>query len=392
MEIGNILKNCRSDLNWTQEQVAKALKVQRELVAMWETGSRTPGLKALEKLAMLYRVDLDYLLGKTNVKTLNSHKELLYRGIKSDEPQVHIEIENWLRFLDNWAQIVIDNDNYKKPRFPKALDKGPNFVDSRHIPTLVTEVRDNLQLGHFDISCLEAVLDELKIIVYKSFFNNESSSIFGAFYEHPKLGYSIFINAQTSPGRQAFTLAHEMCHALYHYGTVTGSVNRKGNNTKEEFFANKFAAHFLVPSRELKEFIESIGWENNLDPDKVIILSYLFNVSFQLMLIRLEQEAFIKNESRQEWEKLQPNSMAKSLNLPSDLWQIPKITDMGLNKYPSSVLKKTKELIESDIITESQAANLLDVDLMTIRLDLMAQPQTSEAEHANEFEDLTCAR
>ena len=69
----------------------------------------------------------------------------------------------------------------------------------------------------------------------------------GAFYNHPKLGYSIFVNADTAPGRQTFTMAHEFAHALFHYPTV-GVVSRKGDRDPKERFADAFAAHFLVPA------------------------------------------------------------------------------------------------------------------------------------------------
>lgn len=57
MTLPNRLQECRSALDWTQAQVAAALKVPRELVAMWESGSRKPNLKQLEELSRLYRAD-----------------------------------------------------------------------------------------------------------------------------------------------------------------------------------------------------------------------------------------------------------------------------------------------------------------------------------------------
>jgi len=58
MTLSDRLQECRNSLEWTQAQVAAALKVPRELVTMWESGSRKPNLKQLEELSRLYRADL----------------------------------------------------------------------------------------------------------------------------------------------------------------------------------------------------------------------------------------------------------------------------------------------------------------------------------------------
>lgn len=58
-------KKCREDNNLTQEQLAEMLDLTVRAIAAWERGERKPPIDKLEKLADLYDVSIDYLLGRT---------------------------------------------------------------------------------------------------------------------------------------------------------------------------------------------------------------------------------------------------------------------------------------------------------------------------------------
>lgn len=58
-------KRCREANGYTQEQLAEKLHTTAHAVAEWESGERKPSLDKLIKLADLYNVSTDYLLGRT---------------------------------------------------------------------------------------------------------------------------------------------------------------------------------------------------------------------------------------------------------------------------------------------------------------------------------------
>lgn len=64
MEIKDILKQERKKRNLTQQQVADILHIGRTAYGLYETGTNTPTLENLLKLADLYKVSLDYLTGR----------------------------------------------------------------------------------------------------------------------------------------------------------------------------------------------------------------------------------------------------------------------------------------------------------------------------------------
>lgn len=61
----SVLKSLRKSNNLTQEDLAKALKVSRSTIGMYENGSREPDYETLEAIADYFNVDIDYLLGRT---------------------------------------------------------------------------------------------------------------------------------------------------------------------------------------------------------------------------------------------------------------------------------------------------------------------------------------
>ena len=62
------LENLRIDKDMTQNDVAIYLGCQREVYRRYEKGFRQIPVDFLIKLAMLYNVSTDYLLGLTNEK------------------------------------------------------------------------------------------------------------------------------------------------------------------------------------------------------------------------------------------------------------------------------------------------------------------------------------
>ena len=70
----NILKELRIQNQKSQMQVAEALGISRSTISMYECGEREPDLATLQKIADYYKVDMNYLLGKSSASSLNTEK------------------------------------------------------------------------------------------------------------------------------------------------------------------------------------------------------------------------------------------------------------------------------------------------------------------------------
>lgn len=64
------IRNLREDCDMTQAQVGKYLNISQRSYAHYEAGTRDVPVEILIELADLYHVNLDYLVGRTNIKDI----------------------------------------------------------------------------------------------------------------------------------------------------------------------------------------------------------------------------------------------------------------------------------------------------------------------------------
>lgn len=395
------LREARERSALTQEQVALALAVPREAVSFWETGERTPSPARLKELARLYRVNTGFLLGN---EALNERRgrEILYRGLPEGDAKAERGVEGWLDFLDAWADFLEDSrasdrlTGARKP--PRSLNEG--YVDDlRRASKLAANVREHFDLGLEPLPNLGAFLDKIGVLVYRAplgnlgqpTLNGGGAGVSGAFFNHPRLGWSILVNTSVTIGRQTFTLAHEFAHALYHYESG-GAISRadEAKTDPKERFANVFAAHFLVPSKSLREIINHHGGPGVLDPLLVLQFAHYFGVSYSTLLFRLKAEHLITEAQRDAFANRSVQRMAHQLRIPIDSFTTPDASkDTGLERLPFSVLDMVKREIEHGNLSASRAAGILNVDEQALRDTVLSDEgeltdddRTERAEHA----------
>lgn len=76
------LKELRNNKALTQDELAKAIKISKSSINMYERGEREPKFETLEAIADFFNVDMDYLLGRSN-KTIryNNLIDIYLNGI-----------------------------------------------------------------------------------------------------------------------------------------------------------------------------------------------------------------------------------------------------------------------------------------------------------------------
>ncbi len=68
MSIGNRIKNCRTENQFTQKELANKLGLTPKMVSFYENDERIPPADILVKLASIFKVSTDYLLGMVEQK------------------------------------------------------------------------------------------------------------------------------------------------------------------------------------------------------------------------------------------------------------------------------------------------------------------------------------
>ena len=71
VDLGSRLKLLRINAHLTQLQVAQRIGVSKAMISSYELSSRFPSYEILVKLASLFHVSTDYLLGLEKIKTIS---------------------------------------------------------------------------------------------------------------------------------------------------------------------------------------------------------------------------------------------------------------------------------------------------------------------------------
>lgn len=71
IELGKRLRNLRIEKHLRQDQVARLVSVEKSSISMYETGMRQPSYTTLVRLADVFNVSTDYLLGRTINSTID---------------------------------------------------------------------------------------------------------------------------------------------------------------------------------------------------------------------------------------------------------------------------------------------------------------------------------
>jgi Predicted transcriptional regulators len=87
------LKKLRKERNLSQDEVGQPLNISGRTVGNYESGEREPSLDTLIKIADFYGVSLDYLLGRSNSRGLESvNKEVAILEKLPDEARDELRV------------------------------------------------------------------------------------------------------------------------------------------------------------------------------------------------------------------------------------------------------------------------------------------------------------
>ena len=379
------LRTIREGLGFSQDDVASLTGQPRPVVSNWETGVRRPNSHQLDKLAKIYRTSLDELLGGRS-QPKPDFQSLMFRdaGDRLDA-KGRFEIQRFLAFLDAYGDLLEALDEPPGlSHSPFALHEG--FMSKDDGRRRAEDARAYFRLGPGPITSLDSVADVAGITVYRAPLGSDLlGTVSGAFLPHDRVGFSILINGETTPGRQQFTLAHEIAHALFHGDRLY--VNFFGRRERAERFANTFAGEFLVPTHHLRATVEALGASKLTDPETVVHLQRYYRVSYDMMLVRLSQANLILPDDIPRLREIRPVNLAARLGYstePDEWAQDPE--GWGLTRFPPRLLRLLRRAYGEGKITIGGAAAMTGLAAEDIEELLTDQP---DREGEDEFEYLS---
>lgn len=81
------LKQLREENNWSVRQLAKLAGVSHSAITYYEMGERNPKREALEAIADAFNVDMDYLLGNSDIRKMFPINLSLFGGSNDEESE-----------------------------------------------------------------------------------------------------------------------------------------------------------------------------------------------------------------------------------------------------------------------------------------------------------------
>jgi Zn-dependent peptidase ImmA (M78 family) len=98
----------------------------------------------------------------------------------------------------------------------------------------------------------------------------------------------ILIGAFRPRGRQVYTCAHEFGHHIFDHGTKIDEIKDGKSDSAEEFLADSFAGHLLMPRYSIEKALKDRGLKaGNLNAQDVFILASYLGVGYSTLVKHL---------------------------------------------------------------------------------------------------------
>ena len=345
--IGERLKRARAAAGLSMKALATEIGLSANMIKKYEHDISMPSSSVLLKLAKTLSVRTEYFFRPTKV-TLG---EIEYRKkstttkamLKRIEADVIDQAERWLELSQLWP-------NFPIPKFEFTAEL-PRIESLDQIDAVAEQVREHWQLGVNPLPDLIDLLESKGILVIIS--QEEQADKFDGLMAHID-DQPVIVISDCWPGcRQRFTLAHELGHLILH-GLLPEDID-------EEKACNRFASAFLLPAHEVfQHFGETRSY---IEFQELYLLKHEYGLSMQACLYRIADLGVISKSKRKQifmhfsksgWRKLEPGA-----------------------PYPKERTYLFQQLVYralgEGIISESKAAELLQISVMTLHKQRLIQ-------------------
>lgn len=110
MSLGSRLKEERESKGWSQLFVAEKIGITNTVLSNYERDYRDPDTETLTKLADLYDVDTDYLLGRTSVRKKPETNMSFFGGSRNYTPDEIAVMEATLKAYREQLKKMKDDE------------------------------------------------------------------------------------------------------------------------------------------------------------------------------------------------------------------------------------------------------------------------------------------
>ena len=116
------LKQLREENNWSVRQLAKLTGISHSAITYYEIGVRNPKREALEAIADAFNVDMDYLLGNSDIRKKFPINLDLFDGRTEEETETEKKLlalydkiedkEGLIRFIERLSALSAEQQKF----------------------------------------------------------------------------------------------------------------------------------------------------------------------------------------------------------------------------------------------------------------------------------------
>lgn len=276
-DLPNNLRRLRKAREINQNDMADRLPISRQAYSAIEGGRSEPKSATLLAIAEVLQVPLTELLADQvsfQSLRLRSHKRMK-AAEKAQKEEVLGRFKQWLHDYNELENMLDEHEQWR-------LEE----VDAKDPVAAAAQVRKVLEVGDNEpIDDIVGLLEDAGI----KFFTEQIKlpGIFGFSAGSADGGPAVAVNTDSTITieRQIFTAAHELGHLLLHRSSY--GPERESGTEEEEYEANRFAGHFLLPNAALKR---EVGENEGLTlVDFVLHVKRKYRVSYMTVLFRLKE-------------------------------------------------------------------------------------------------------
>lgn len=274
----------------TQEAVAEKLNIPRSAVSDIETGKRELSASELFVLAEMFGEPMEHLLGVGDVK---ADDELVMLRANAVTSMTKIQLNRFMHLCRDYAWLEEVTGERREPSLRPVRGTISTWPQAWK---LADEERKRLGLGLTPAHELVAALEERAGV--KEFFLPTTDDLSGASIYSRQFGPAILVNSNHSPGRRAFTTAHEYFHLLTEGRVakskgpeglhVCSSKGPDGRKDPADVLADQFAGQLLLPPEHFVEQVRALQHQKGkIDPFDLNRVGQYFGVSTQCVLVQM---------------------------------------------------------------------------------------------------------
>lgn len=279
MSLSERLRQARSWMNLTLQEVAERTGIGVSTLSEFENGHREPRLFQLKQLADLYLRPISFFLEEGPVTA----QVVLWRK-RPETPRAEWLQGQLLRLAEQYHHLELLCDAYEPYNLSFSTGSADRF-GYHDAEKLAHQFRQQMGLGDRPGETLLRVLEEVCNI--KVFHLEFEPSGTAACTWSESFGGAILLNAKNVRWRRNFDLAHELFHLLT-WKTFRSSVTEPSVEAPEgeEKWATCFARHLLVPPEVLRIAVDKALAERggNLTLPDLSEIARQFDVSIEVLV------------------------------------------------------------------------------------------------------------